>query len=144
MRVSSMPQGACLQFRRVVRAALTLPGVELATRYDGSPVLRLRGCFMAAPASHPSAEADSLVVRADLDARALWLEEAPDMYYVTEYYGRHPVVLVRTARLDDAALRDVLTTSWRLTSLKTPGRRAGGGRAARSIPPRPTARRSIR
>jgi hypothetical protein len=79
---------------------------------------------MAAPASHPSAEADSLVVRADLDARALWLEEAPDMYYVTEYYSRHPVVLVRTARLDDAALRDVLTTSWRLTSMKTPGRRA--------------------
>jgi len=139
-----MPPVACPQFRRVVGTALTLPGVELATRYDGVPVLRLRGCFMAAPASHPSAEADSLVVRADLDARALWLEEAPDMYYVTEYYSRHPVVLVRTARLDDAALRDVLTTSWRLTSLKTPGRRAGGGRAARSILPRPTTRRSVR
>jgi hypothetical protein len=133
-----MPQVACPQFRRVVRTALTLPWVELATRYDGSPVLRLRGCFLASPASHPSAEAGSLVVRADLDARALWLEEAPDTYYITEYYGRHPVVLVRTARLDDVALRDVLTMSWRLTSLKTPSRRAGRGRAARSILPGPT------
>jgi hypothetical protein len=128
---------ACPQFRRVVRVALTLPGVELATRYDGSPVLRLGGCFLAAPASHPSAHADSLVVRADLDARALWIEEAPDTYYVTEFYGRYPLVLVRTARLDDAALRDVLTTSWRLTSLKAPSRRTGSGRAARSNLPRP-------
>jgi hypothetical protein len=99
---------------------------------------------MAAPASHPSAEGHSLVVRADLDTRPLWLEEAPDMYYVTEYYSRHPVVLVRTARLDDAALRDVLTTSWRLTSLKTPGRHPGRSRAARSILPRPTVGRLLR
>jgi hypothetical protein len=118
------------QFRRVVRVALTLPDVELATRYDGSPVLQLRGCFMAGPATHPSAEADSLVVRADPDTRALWLEDAPETYYVTECYRRHPVVLVRVACLDDAALRDVLATSWRLTSLKARPRRAGGrGRA---------------
>lgn len=129
----------CPQFRRVVRVALTLPGVELATRYDGSPVLRLRGCFLAAQASHPSAHADSLVIRADPETRALWIEEAPDTYYVTEFYSRYPLVLVRTARLDDAALRDALATSWRLTSLKTPSRRAGGRRAVRSILPRPTA-----
>lgn len=73
---------------------------------------------MAGPALHPSAERDSLVVRADPDARALWLEDAPSTYYVTEYYGRYPLVLVRLAHLDDAALRDVLATSWRLTSLK--------------------------
>ncbi len=137
-RVSPVTQVAFPQFHRVVRIALILPGVELATRYDGVPVLRLEGCFMAAPASHPSADDNSLVVRADLDARALWQEEAPDTYYVTEYYGRHPVVLVRVARLDDAALRDVLIASWRLTSLKTTARRTGRGRAARSMPPRPT------
>lgn len=79
-----MPPATGPHFRRVVREALTRPGVALETRYDGSPVLRLEGCFLAAPASHPSASADSLVVRADPDARALWLEEAPDTYYVTE------------------------------------------------------------
>ena len=92
---------------------------------------------MAGPASHPSAESDSLVVRADSDVRALWLEEASMAYYVTEYYGRYPLVLVRVAYVDDAALRDVLATAWRLTSLKTSSRRAGGrANAARSILPR--------
>ena len=88
---------------------------------------------MAGPASHPSAKAESVVLRADPDTRALWLEEAPDAYYVTEYYGRYPLVLVRVARLDDVSLRDVLATSWRLTSLKArptrAGRRAGGNRS---------------
>ena len=33
---------------QIVRAVgLTLPGVVAATRYDGSPVLKLHGCFMA-------------------------------------------------------------------------------------------------
>lgn len=125
-RASAPTRLATPQFRRVVRVALTLPDVELATRYDGAPVLRLGDCFMAGPASHPSAERDSLVVRADPDARALWLEDAPDAYYVTEYYGRYPLVLVRVAHLNDAALRDVLATSWRLTLRKARPRRAGG------------------
>lgn len=94
---------------------------------------------MAGPATHASAEADSLVVRVDPEERAAWLAEAPEVYYVTEPYGRHPVVLVRLAHVDDIALRDVLTVSWRLTSAKAP---SGGARqragAARSILPRPT------
>jgi hypothetical protein len=93
---------------------------------------------MAAPASHPSAAAESLVVRADPDTRAFWLEDAPDVYYVTDYYGRYPLVLVRVAHLDDASLRDVLATSWRLTSLKGRPRRAAGlAGGGRSILPRP-------
>lgn len=124
-RASTSPRVLSREFRRVVRVALTLPEVELTTRHDGSPVLKLRGCFMARPALHPSADADSVVVRADPDTRALWLADAPDAYYVTEYYGRHPVVLVRIARLDVLSLRDVLATSWRLTALKARPARAG-------------------
>ena len=111
------------RFRRVVQAGLTLPGVALATRYDGSPVLRLAGCFMAAPASRPSAEPDSLVIRDDPEERALWLEEAPDVYYLTEYYRRYPLVLVRLSKVEPSALRELLALSWRLTIPKTPRRR---------------------
>ena len=46
-------------------AGLTLPDIEAATRYDGSPILEAGGCFVAGLASHPSAEPGSLVVRAD-------------------------------------------------------------------------------
>ena len=124
-------------FRRVVQAGLTLPGVTLATRYDGSPVLRLAGCFMAAPASHPSAEPDSLVIRADPEERALWLEEAPDVYYLTDFYRRYPLVLVRLTRVAPSALRDLLASSWRLTARKArPHRRTERAAKPRSILPR--------
>jgi hypothetical protein len=103
-------------FDRVTDVARALPGVELADKYDGTPVLRLNGCFMAGVATHASAEPESLVVRVDPDERGYWLEESPEVYYVTEHYERHPVVLLRLGKVDTDALRDVLAVSWRLTS----------------------------
>ena len=102
-------------FDIVRKVGLTLPGVEAETRYDGYPVLTVGGAFMAGLAADPSAEPDTLVVRADVDERELLLEDAPDTYYLTDYYRRHPVVLVRLSRIDRDALRDLLSTSRRLT-----------------------------
>ena len=59
---------------------LRLAGVEGTTKYDGSPVLQVHGVFMAGLAMHPSAEPDTLVVRMNLDDRALLLDEAPETY----------------------------------------------------------------
>jgi hypothetical protein len=109
----------------VVRTVgLELPGVEASTRYDGSPVLKLRGCFLAGLATHESAEPDTLVVRADPEEREWLLEDAPAIYYLTDYYRAYPLVLARISRLDREALRDLLTVSWRLTLPKTRTRRA--------------------
>ncbi|HEX2342110.1 MAG TPA: hypothetical protein VHI98_16665, partial [Vicinamibacterales bacterium] len=36
---------------------------EVTRKYDGSPILKAGGAFIAGLASHPSAEANSLVVR---------------------------------------------------------------------------------
>jgi hypothetical protein len=69
-----------------------LPGVEAATRYAGWPVLKLGGAFMAGLASHYSAEPETAIVRIALDDRNALLEDAPDTYYVTDYYQPHPVV----------------------------------------------------
>lgn len=103
----------------IVRAlGLTLPDVEAVTKYDGSPMLKRGGCFMAGVATHPSAEPGTLVVRADLEERQLLLEDAPETYYLTEYYRRCPLVLVRLAHIDRDALRDLLSISWRLTAEK--------------------------
>jgi len=106
-------------FDLVTRVGLGLPGVELAAKYDGSPVLKVGGAFMAGLAMHPSAEPDTLVVRARVEDRELLLEEAPETYYVTDYYAKHPVVLARLARLDRGALRDLLAVSYRLTLAKS-------------------------
>ena len=74
---------------------------------------------MAGVATHPSAEPDTLVVRAGYEEREWLIADAPETYYVTDYYRSYPLVLVRLSRIDRDALRDLLAVSWRLTSAKT-------------------------
>jgi hypothetical protein len=106
-------------FETVRTVGLALPGVEAATKYDGSPVLKVGGCFMAGLATHRSAEPGTLVVRIEFEAREWLMEDAPETYYVTDYYRSYPVVLARLSRLDRDALRDLLSVSWRLALAKT-------------------------
>ena len=106
-------------FADVKRVGLTLPGVEAATKYDGSPVLKVGGCFMAGMATHWSAEPNTLVVRADVEEREWLIADAPEIYYLTEYYRQYPLILVRLSRVDRHALHDLLSVSRRLTLPKT-------------------------
>ena len=70
---------------------------------------------------HRSAEPETLVVRAGFEEREWLLEDAPETYYLTDYYRSHPVVLVRLSTIDRDALRDVLSVSRRLTLAKAHG-----------------------
>jgi hypothetical protein len=115
-------------FEIVRTVGLTLPNVETATKYDGSPVLKAGGCFMAGLATHRSAEPGTLVVRTDVDDRVWLIDDAPETYYVTDYYQNHPVVLVRLSRIDHEALRDLLSVSWRLAMARARRRRHHGSR----------------
>jgi hypothetical protein len=108
----------CSAFDEVRRIGLGLRGVEAGTKYDGSPVLRVDGVFVAGLAMHASAEPDTLVVRCAKEDRARLLEEAPETYYVTEYYRRHPVVLVRLGMVGEEGLRDLLRGSCRMARRK--------------------------
>jgi hypothetical protein len=101
-------------FEEVRTVGLSLPDIEATRKYDGSPVLKAGGAFMAGLATHPSAEADTLVVRVDFENRQRLLEDAPETY-LTDYYRRHPVVLARLSQLDRDALCDLLAVSRRLT-----------------------------
>ena len=126
-----------VSFSAVQAVGLALPGVEAATKYDGSPVLRVRGCFMAGLATHPSAEPGTLVVRVEFEERERLLEDAPQTYYVTDYYRNYPVVLVRLSQVDQDALRDLLSVSRRLTLEKAPRRiPSGRGNNRRPSPAR--------
>jgi hypothetical protein len=110
-------------FEIVKAVGLSFKGVEAGIKYDGSPVLKAGGCFMAGLATHPSAEPGSLVVRMDLEQRDWLLDDAPDTYYVTDYYRPYPIVLVRLARVNHDALRDLLAISHRLALDKSRRRR---------------------
>ncbi len=118
MKRRPIPQKRADAFELVRTVGLTLPDVEAATRYDGSPLLKLGGCFMAGLATHASAEPDTLVVRTSVEDRELLIEDAPETYYVTDYYRSYPLVLVRLSHVDREALRDLLSVSWRLTAAK--------------------------
>jgi hypothetical protein len=108
---------------------LTLPGVEATTRYDGSRVLKVGGSFMAGLATHPSAEPNTLVVRAGIEEREWLIEDAPETYYLTDYYRRYPLVLVRLSRIDRDALRDLLSVSSSLAKLRLkPPRKSASAR----------------
>ena len=113
-------------FDTVRDVGLTLPNVQAATKYDGSPVLKVGGAFMAGIATHRSAEPATIVVRVAVEDREWLLQEAPETYYLTDYYRPHPVVLVRLSHIDRDALRDLLSGSWRLTLRKArkPSRRS--------------------
>jgi hypothetical protein len=121
-------QAAATAFDIVRRMGLDLPEVEAMTHWAGLPVLRVRACFMAGLASHRSAEPGTLVVRCALEERELMLEDAPDTYYVTDYYRPYPVVLVRLSHLNRGALRDLLAVSWRMAVAKARPRRRSSGR----------------
>ena len=77
----------------------------------GSPALKLGKRLVACLAIHRSAEPGSLVVRTDFEQRSALLGDDPETYYVTDHYAKHPVVLVRLARLQRDQLRDLLAAA---------------------------------
>jgi len=121
--MSELPQNGGAVFDVVREVGCRLPDVTASIKYDGSPVLKVRGVFMAGLAMHRSAEPDTLVVRTELKNREGLLEDAPETYYVTGAYRRYPVVLVRLRQLDPEILRELLFESWRLATAKCRKRR---------------------
>ena len=92
-----------------VRAIVSgLPGVEESTSY-GTPAFRVRKKLFAR--AHQDGE--SLVVRADREAREALLATKPKSFFVTDHYLAYPMVLVRLRSVSRADLRDVLIQAWR-------------------------------
>lgn len=110
-----------ITFDVVRRIALALPGVEASTAY-GSPALKVRGKLLACVPVNRSAEPGSLAVSVDTDDRAGLLADAPEIYYVTDHYRPHPIVLVRLSRTNPAALRDLLGMAHRFVTRKPANR----------------------
>ena len=86
------------------------PDLHESTMY-GSPALKLGKRLVACLAIHRSAEPGSLVVRTDFEQRSAILGDEPETYYVTDHYAKHPVVLVRLARVQHDQLRDLLAAA---------------------------------
>jgi hypothetical protein len=102
-------------FDTVREIGLALADVEDSSMH-GKFALKVRGKLLACVAVNKSAEPETLAVRIDSEQRAGLLEEAPDIYYVTEHYRPYPMVLVRLSRIPPDQLRDLLGAAWRFVT----------------------------
>jgi hypothetical protein len=113
-----MPKNT-IDFNTVREIGLALPGVEESTAY-GSPALKVHGKLMAGIAVNRSAEPGSLGVWVDFEDRAELLAADPDVYYVTDHYAPHNVVLVRLSRANRDVLRDLLRMAHKFVTRNAP------------------------
>ena len=109
---------AGVSLEAVWRAGIALPGVVRSTAY-GSPALKVGGKLMACVPINKSAEPGSLMFRVDRNDRQTMLDEAPELYYVTEHYLAYDAVLVRLERMDAALVRDLLAMAHRFVTRKS-------------------------
>ena len=101
---------AAVNFEAVRALKREFPDLVESTMY-GSPALKLGARLVACLAIHRSAEPGTLVVRTDFEQRAALLTDDPGTYYVTDHYAKHPVVLVRLARLRPDQIRDLVAAA---------------------------------
>ena len=117
--------GSKVSFETVRRIGLALQEVQEGGAY-GARALRVRGKLLACEPVNRSAEPGSLVVRVDDGDRDALLAEAPEVYYLPDHYKNFHSVLVRLARIDADALRDLLGVAYKFVTRK----------AARKAPPK--------
>ena len=115
---------APVTFDTVRKIALALPGVEECLTW-GKPTFKVQEKMMACVPSHRSAEPGSLVVRVDFDDRAALLEEAPEVYYITDHYTGYSGVLVRLARVTPDVLRDLLGMAHKFVTRQSKSQSSG-------------------
>ncbi len=105
-------------FQTVRDIGLSLPEVEESTTYRSS-ALRLRGKLLAFIPIHRSVEPRSLAVSVEIDKRAVLLASSPEIYYLTDHYKDHPIVLVRLSRIQPGELKNLLETAWQFVDAQT-------------------------
>ena len=110
-----------ITFETVKKIALALPDVKHISSSRG-PCLKARGQLLTWPPINKSAEPDSVAVRVTLEQQADLIAEAPETYYVTDHYAKHPCVLVRLSHINADALQDLLLMSWKFVTAKKPVR----------------------
>lgn len=96
---------------RVRRIALSLADVEEGTTF-GYPAFKIGGKPFAWFPKKKEVEPGTLGVRMSFLERDHRIASHPDIYYVTPHYKDYPSVLVRVWLLKDAALRELLASSY--------------------------------
>ena len=96
----------------------SLPDVEAVTKYDGSPILKMRGSFMAGDGPRTLQPNQTRWWSGPNSRSGNGSSRMRPRRHLTDYYRRYPLVLVRLRHIDRDALRDLLSVSWRMAAAK--------------------------
>ena len=105
--------GKGLTWNDVRRIALALPGVEEGTSY-GTPAFRASKKFL----TRLKEDGKSIVVKVDMEERALLMELDPKTFFITEHYRAYPAMLVNLASAHADQVRRLFEQTWRAASSK--------------------------
>lgn len=100
-----------VSYARVQVIAKEFPGVEDSTSY-GTPTLKVRGTLLA----RLKEDGETLVLRTTDWDRIMLLVAAPEIFYLTDHYQKHPWILVRLPQIDESFLRELIAEAWRLSA----------------------------
>jgi hypothetical protein len=93
----------------VQELALAYLGAEVGTSY-GTPAVKVRGKLFV----RLHQDGDSVVVRIDMNERAMRMQADPKAFHITDHYLAYPWMLVRLSAVRRDDLDDLLEDSWRL------------------------------
>jgi hypothetical protein len=103
-----------LTFDEVRRIALSWPEVEDGTSY-GTPALKVRKKML----TRLREDGDSLVMPGvPQDQREMLVEGRPGLFYVTDHYRDHPIVLIRLSKAKLADIEPFMRRRWRTLASK--------------------------
>jgi len=99
-------------YARVVDIACRLPGTE-ASRSYGTPSLKVEGRILA----RLRTEAEGgLAMRCDFIDRQMLMQADPEVFYVTDHYRDHPMVLIDLTRVRWDAMPHLIEQAWRMVA----------------------------
>lgn len=108
---------------------------ELAREFgdlsEGAQAIKTGGKLWAWVPPHKSLEPGILAIRIDLEQRAALIEEAPEVYFVTDHYRNSSAVLVRLEKIDRAALKDLLGMAHKFVMKAEPSKRPKAKRSGK-------------
>lgn len=103
-----------MTFEAVRQIALALEAVEEGTSY-GTPAFKVRGALIA----RLRPDIDALVVRMGFAEREELIAADPETYFITDHYLNYEWILIRLARVEADALRDLLRGACRSAAADT-------------------------
>jgi len=112
-RKPSPAKGPPLTWDSFKALARTYPEVEEGLSW-GTPGLKVRGKMLA----RLREDGETIVIRIDMDQRAVMIEANPEAFFFTDHYANYPAMLIRLVAAREGDVVDLIEDAWRNLATK--------------------------